>query len=118
MSQFSAGTVRRFLLDYVEERLLVRGFSTAEVSDDFDLLAAGVIDSLSFLEMTVALQEQFDVEFDFGEVDPVQLSIIGPLCNYVSSLKHNLSAPGSVIETCQGLGPPAFAPDVLQTTAG
>lgn len=87
MSHFSAGMVREFLLDFVGERLMVRGFSTAEVNDDFDLIVNGVIDSLAFLEMTVALQEQFDVELDFGEVDPVQLSIVGPLCHYVSSLK-------------------------------
>ncbi|MRS01656.1 acyl carrier protein [bacterium] len=81
-------TVREFLIDFLEERLVLNGYRAAEVTDDFDLLVSGVIDSVAFLEMIVALQEQFDVEFDFGEVDPEQLSIIGPLCRYVSSLKQ------------------------------
>ena len=93
MNQFSAAIVREFLLDFVEERLTLRGYSVAQVNDDFDLLVSGAIDSLAFMEMVVALQEQFDVELDFDEVDPVQLSIIGPLCHYVSSLKlKSLSA--------------------------
>ncbi|HJV66034.1 MAG TPA: acyl carrier protein [Geomonas sp.] len=87
MNQFSAANVREFLLDFMDDRLSSRGLCAAEVDDDFDLLVNGVIDSLAFLEMTVALQEQFEVEFDFDQVDPVQLSIVGPLCNYVSSLK-------------------------------
>ncbi|GFE57103.1 acyl carrier protein [Geobacter sp. AOG1] len=87
MNHFSAGMVREFLLDFVEERLMVCGISAAEVNDDFDLLVSGVIDSLAFLEMTVVLQEQFEVELDFDEIDPVQLSIVGSLCHYVSSLK-------------------------------
>ncbi len=87
MSQFSAVMVREFLLDFVEERLALRVYSAAQVNDDFDLLVSGAIDSLAFMEMIVALQEQFDVELDFDEVDPVQLTIIGPLCHYVCALK-------------------------------
>jgi acyl carrier protein len=79
-------TVREFLIDFLEERLVLNGYRAVEVTDDFDLLVSGVIDSVAFLEMIVALQEQFDVEFDFGVVDPEQLSIIGPLCRYVCSL--------------------------------
>ncbi|HJV35310.1 acyl carrier protein [Geomonas sp.] len=88
MNQLNVASVREFLLDFVDERLSVRGYSAAEVNDEFDLLVSGVIDSLAFLEMTVALQERFEVEFDFEEIDPVQLSIVGPLCHYVSSLKN------------------------------
>ncbi|HTP64034.1 MAG TPA: acyl carrier protein [Geobacteraceae bacterium] len=87
MSHFSASMIREFLLDFVAERLMLRGYSAAQISDDFDLLASGAIDSLAFMEMIVALQEQFDVELDFDEVDPEQLSVIGPLCHYVGSLK-------------------------------
>jgi acyl carrier protein len=88
MNQLNIASVREFLLDFVDERLSVRGYSTSEVDDEFDLLVSGVIDSLAFLEMTVALQERFEVEFDYEEIDPVQLSIVGPLCHYVSSLKN------------------------------
>lgn len=86
MSEFSVGSVREFLVGFVGEKLAARGYSATDINDDFDLLLTGVIDSLAFLEMTVALQEHFEVEFDFDDIDPVQLSIVGPLCSYVSSL--------------------------------
>ncbi len=73
------------MLEYFEEPLTLRDYSLEEIPDDFDLLTNGVIDSLGFLEMVSALQEKFDVEIDFEEIDPEKLSVIGPLCEYVAS---------------------------------
>ncbi len=88
MNQISNTGVRDFLFGFFEDQLLLRGYSETDLSDDFDLLTRGVIDSLGFLEMTLALQEQFDVELDFDEVDPEQLSIVGPLCQYITLQKQ------------------------------
>ncbi len=87
MSELSDNEVRSFLLGFFEEQLALRGYAEEEISDDFDLLTMGVIDSLGFLEMTVALQEEFDVELDFDEIDPEEMSIVGPLCQYITSKK-------------------------------
>ncbi|MFC1782206.1 AMP-binding protein [Planctomycetota bacterium] len=84
MNEFSAQEVKTFLLEYFEEPLTLRGYSVHDISDDFDLLINGVIDSLGFLEMTLALQEKFNIELDFEEIDPEELSIIGPLCRHIT----------------------------------
>jgi acyl carrier protein len=87
MRTFSASEIRVFVVGVIEEQLAMKGYPLEDVSDDFDLLTSGVIDSLSFLELTVALQEEFDVELDFDEIDPEQFSIIGPLCQYITCKK-------------------------------
>lgn len=85
MSEFSGIQVRGFLLRFLDEKLANKGYPSEEVKDDFDLLIRGVIDSLGFLEMLVALQEEFEVDLDFDEIDPEKLSIVGPLCQYIIS---------------------------------
>jgi acyl carrier protein len=54
-------------------------------------LTKGVIDSLGFLEMISALQEKFEVELDFEEVDPEDLSIIGLLCGYIANKQEQIT---------------------------
>lgn len=87
MSKFCWNAVRTFLVEFIDEQLTLKGYTAGDISDDFDLLTNGVIDSLSFLELTVALQEEFEVELDFDEIDPEQLSIVGPLCQYITYKK-------------------------------
>ncbi len=83
MNEFPAEEVRTFLLEFFEESLTLRGYSVQDIPEDFDLLTEGIIDSLGFLEMVLAVQDKFDVEIDFEEIDPEKLSIVGPLCQYI-----------------------------------
>lgn len=84
MSELFRKEVRTFLVELIDEQLSLKGYSARNIPDDFDLLSNGVIDSLSFLELTVALQEEFEVEFDFDEIDPEELSHFGSLCQYTT----------------------------------
>jgi len=87
MSELYDSEIRAFVLGFMEERLVLKGYSSEDMTDDFDLLIRGVIDSLDFLELTVTLQEIFEVEIDFDEIDPEELSIVGPLCQYITRKK-------------------------------
>ena len=85
MRKFADNQVRDFLLETLAEKMTRKGLPSEAVSDDFDLLIQGVIDSLGFLEMLGALQEEFQIYVDFDEIDPEKLSIVGPLCQYIIS---------------------------------
>ena len=87
MSELYDCEIRGFILGFMGERLALKGYSTKDMTDDFDMLIRGVIDSLDFLELTVTLQEIFEVEIDFDEIDPEELSIVGPLCQYITRKK-------------------------------
>jgi acyl carrier protein len=83
VSRVAAGEVRAFILDRLQDQLEAKGLSLSSVPDDFDLLTEGVIDSMGIVELIVALEQQLGTCLDFEELDPENLTIIGPLCRYI-----------------------------------
>jgi acyl carrier protein len=83
MSSIGAEDVRGFLLSRLQDSLSAKGLEPADVPDDFDLLTEGVIDSFGILEMISALEEEYGLEIDYEELDPEELTIIGPLCRFI-----------------------------------
>ena len=85
MSVVSPDDVRRFLIDFIQKRLATQGEDPLnELSDDCDLLLSGVIDSLGLLELVTAVNEHYGREIDFEDLDPEQMTIVGPLCDFVA----------------------------------
>lgn len=83
MSSVTAADVRAFLLDRYSESLAANGVAGTDVSDDFDLLTEGVIDSFGILEMITGMEEHFGIEIDYEAIDPQDLTVIGPLSRFV-----------------------------------
>ena len=85
MSVVSTDNVRKFLTGFIRQRLVAQGHDLREdPSDDFDLLLSGVIDSLGLLELVTAVNQHYGREIDFEGLDPEQMTVIGPLCRYIS----------------------------------
>lgn len=77
--------VRIFLLQHLDQKLEGNGQSKREsLPEDCDLLLSGIIDSIGLLELVGAIQEFVGVEIDFEALDPEQMTIVGPLCKFVS----------------------------------
>ena len=85
MSQASAERIRALILSECANSLALFGSTAESVPDDFDLRAKGVIDSLGFLELVVALESVLGFELDFEDLEPEQLTVIGPLSRYVAA---------------------------------
>jgi acyl carrier protein len=86
MSVAQAEQIRAFLQQYVSEISLASGKgATGELADDCDLLLSGMIDSLGLLDLMTAIQQHCGREIDFEALDPEQLTVVGPLCRYVSA---------------------------------
>jgi acyl carrier protein len=77
--------IRELLLRACAEGLALVALEPADVADDFDLREAGVVDSLGFLELVTALEDQLAIELDFEELDPEQLTTVGPLVAHVAA---------------------------------
>ena len=85
MSEIGSEQIRVFLQQYVAEKSLAGGKETpGELSDDCDLLLSGMIDSLGLLDLMSAIQQHCQREIDFEALDPEQLTVVGPLCRFVS----------------------------------
>lgn len=66
-----------------------------QVSDNFDFLLDGVIDSFGILEMVSSIEDEFRIQLDMATLDAEQITILGPLSLYVAeSAKTDLSAGG------------------------
>jgi acyl carrier protein len=85
MSVINPENVKEFLQSYIVGRLQEQGRDLPlDFSDDCDLLLSGIIDSLGLLELMTAIQKHYDREIDFDAIDTEQMTIMGPLSQFVS----------------------------------
>lgn len=85
MSAVTETEVRTFLLGHLEEQLAAEGSALPEdISDDYDLLLSGLVDSLGLLELTAALSDYVGGDLDFEALEAEQLTVVGPLCRFVA----------------------------------
>jgi acyl carrier protein len=83
--------VRMFLGQHLGQKVEGNGQSKGEdLSDDCDLLLSGLIDSIGLLDLVGAIQEFVGVEINFDALDPEQMTVVGPLCRFVSDQANNL----------------------------
>lgn len=87
MSKVSAAEVKEFIVLYLSKELELSGRTfDSDPPDDFDLLQEGVIDSLGMFSLIVELEEHFGQEVDFELLNPEEMAIIGPLCQYIEKM--------------------------------
>ena len=84
MSDLTSERVRDFLLAKYATPIAALGLEPVAVPDDFDFLLSGVVDSFGILEMVTAIEDEFRVQLDLGELDAEQMTILGPFCRYVA----------------------------------
>jgi acyl carrier protein len=63
----------------------------ADVPDSFDLRAEGVIDSLGFLRLLTELEARLGFEIDLADLDPADLTTIGPLAAHIAAAREQRS---------------------------
>jgi acyl carrier protein len=84
MTRVSAAGVKAFIISYLSKQLEASGRTLgADLSDDFDLLQEGAIDSLGMFNLTGELEQHFGQEIDFAGLDPEEMTTLGPLCRYI-----------------------------------
>jgi acyl carrier protein len=74
-----------FITSFVREKMAAHGQHLAdELPDNCDLLLSGMIDSMGLLELVTAAAEHYSRDIDFEALDPEQMTIVGPLCRFMS----------------------------------
>src|SRR6266576_3213941 len=97
MMVVSAEDIRSLVLEKLQPSLNAKGLSAEDVPDNFDLLTEGVIDSMGILQLIVEVEARFGITVDFEELDPENLTVIGPFCRHIAkkSLTVNRSGQGT-----------------------
>lgn len=65
-------------LEWISERGLTAGGDP--VTGETDLLAAGVLDSMAFVELLAHLEECAGIEIDIADLEPEEFSTLDGLC--------------------------------------
>ena len=84
MENVTPDNVRKFLLPKYSEPIQRMGFNPVEVPDTFDFFLSGVVNSFGILEMVSSIEEEFRIRLDFAALDAEQITILGPLSQYVA----------------------------------
>jgi acyl carrier protein len=85
MSGVSREDVRAYLVSQLEQLVRLDGRELPpDITDDYDLLLSGLLDSLDILELTVALSDFAGRELDFDALDVDQMTVVGSLCDFVA----------------------------------
>lgn len=92
--------VRAAILAHVAAALEGRGLDLLEIGDDFNLLESGVVDSFGVLELISAMEERFALSLDLEDVEPVNLTTLGPLTRLIAEA----CSGGPIVDLA---GPPA-----------
>ena len=84
-SAVSADDVMAFVVAELDQPLREAGVDPAAVSGDFDLYAAGLIDSFGLIELIASVEERFSLDVDFEELDPESMTVLGPLSSFIAA---------------------------------
>lgn len=85
----TAGDLRGFLRDYLDVLARRMGVSSLDVDDDTNLLELGLIDSLGFIELILAVEERFGISLRLDERDPADFTTFGGF------VRSAIPAPGT-----------------------
>jgi acyl carrier protein len=78
-------SVRSLILAHLAQPIVELGFEREAITDDFDLLTSGVIDSLGIVELIGAIEQHLGLAIDLSELDPEELTVLGPLARYIEN---------------------------------
>lgn len=86
MTPLTPDQVRAFVLQHFSASITANGLNPADIADDCDLLAAGIVDSLGVIEMISAVEHRFRITVDFEPMDPEDFTVLGKFSRFVA--KH------------------------------
>jgi acyl carrier protein len=81
----TANEVQAMILSLLEPSLTASGRPVAAVTEQTDLRAEGLIDSLGFVQLLARLEQQLGGPVDVADLAPERLTHLGALSQHISS---------------------------------
>lgn len=77
--------ISKRLITLLENRLQLLGIESTDVAHDVSLFDQGIVDSISFMELIVSIEDEFDIELDFSDLEPSEFDTIENLSKIISN---------------------------------
>ena len=81
--------VKEFIYQTLESRLASLDINREQFDNAFPLIQSGVIDSLGFLELVVAVEDEFNVELDFENSNPGEFTTLAGFIRCIKGISHD-----------------------------
>lgn len=89
----TSAEVRAYIIDFAREPLAALQLESHQVPSHFDLLREGAIDSFGIIELISLLEERFDIDIDLGDLNAADLTVIGPLSDFIAQQSQQRDQP-------------------------
>jgi acyl carrier protein len=87
MTDHDVDEIKLLITSRLENAIATTASAQRGISDDFDLRAEGVIDSLGFLELISHLEERLGFAIDLSAMNSEELTRLGPLSQHIAAQK-------------------------------
>jgi acyl carrier protein len=77
-------TLKKLVAEVTETDTLIK-----DLSLEANLITDLGLDSLQFINLILALEDEYDFEIDFDELDLEEISIVGKLINYIEENRND-----------------------------
>ncbi len=71
--------IRAFVTERVRTLAREKGEAPEALDDDYNLMDSGLFDSVAFIQLITDVEETFDVELNFDDLDPEEFTSLGGL---------------------------------------
>jgi acetyltransferase-like isoleucine patch superfamily enzyme/acyl carrier protein len=118
MSTITADNVRSAIMEYLESEADPAKVSSVELDEELDLMGSGVLDSFGVLELIGWIERRFALELDLEDVEPVDLTTVGPLSRLVASAGDSTHVRDASADGTERLSAPPPTPPTPPEHAG
>jgi acyl carrier protein len=80
----TAGDIKAMIVSLIEPSLVAGGRAAVALTDETDLRADGLIDSLGFVQLLAGLEQRLGGPVDLGDLEPERLTNIGALSRHIA----------------------------------
>ena len=77
-------TIQKEVIKILSPNIEIAGINRDKITDEFDLISSGVIDSIGLLQLLTELEDFVGIELEFDELEADEVSEIGAICRFVS----------------------------------
>ena len=84
MGNPNKGEIKKFIIEHLRDGFKGNDIDTDFIEDDFDLMKMGIIDSIGFIRLIGAIEDRFNIEVDFEEMEAEELTVIGSLAKFIA----------------------------------
>lgn len=77
--------IHQFVINFLQNFIDNSDFEAQNIAGDFDLMASGLIDSMTFLNLIVEIEDWTGIDLGLEDLDPEQLTKMESLCAHIAS---------------------------------